>query len=516
MYDFNSFRDVKDVDLDSVGSMVLHVSPASIEWTSPDSNNDCVEGYAVCWNSTTFDETYSNCSNLSNDTTSYTLAEDIQVCVEYSASVVVLGTDGQRSSTMEFSFTYTSPNDIDLLVNTNVTVESSSISLEYETSYDYPFCGLNVTGCFSSDTNLSDCISMSGQGGGLDILFLPPDLTMIQSVNVDNFNDSSATISWQPVYEGSPCSSGYSVCYLEENSTKASICNSVDKELNKIQLLNLTSLTDYYVSVGAVFPDGTLSDKVATTFQTSVIEPVSNISVSNATSPAVIKWTASKSSNTCVTGYEVCLNVITLSDSNTTCKNVSKNETSLVINGNTYHCITYNATITTLGVVGLRSEPFYSTQVFLPTVNIDSLINISSNMNKSTILVVSRAFTLYPYCGKNVSYCVSHRNPYSEDCDIDIEPGNVTNNTLGNYSGTSCNLYNITLNLTYYSASVFTILSKTVRFSEDCESPYPSSFSRIVLSPGDNVVHLNGVPTSEMNHSTRQESGGDIKSNGQI
>ncbi|CAG2062950.1 unnamed protein product, partial [Timema podura] len=192
----------------------------------------------------------------------------------------------------------------------------------------------------------------------------------------------------------------------------------------------------------------------------SVIEPVSNISVSNATSPAVIKWTASNSSNTCVTGYEVCLNVITLSDSNTTCKNVSKNETSFAINGNTYHCTIYNATITTLGVYGLRSKPFYSTQVFLPTANIDILINISSNKNTSTILVVSQAFTLYPYCGTNVTYCVSHRNPYSEDCEIDLVPGNVPNNTLGIYSGTSCNLYNITLNLTYYSATVVTALSK--------------------------------------------------------
>ncbi|CAG2062556.1 unnamed protein product, partial [Timema podura] len=224
-------QNVALIDLDSVGSIVFQISPASIEWTAPNSNHDCIEGYEVCWNSTTFDETYSNCSNLSNDTTSYTLAEDIQVCVEYSASVVVLGTDGQRSPTIEFSFTYTSPNDVDLLVNTNITVNSSSISLEYETSYDYPFCGLNVTGCFSSDDTLSECISMSGQGGGLDmaadyyslsacttyystltvtvvsvsqsqtitnvrpITTNSTNSTMIQSVNVDNVTDSNATIS---------------------------------------------------------------------------------------------------------------------------------------------------------------------------------------------------------------------------------------------------------------------------------------------------------------------------------
>nr|CAD7401614.1 unnamed protein product [Timema poppensis] len=98
-----------------------------------------------------------------------------------------------------------------------------------------------------------------------------------------------------------------------------------------------------------------------------VIEPVPNLYINSTISTITAQWTASNSSSECIAGYEVCWNRSSLVFTDTTCSNVSANTTSHSHSGQHENCIDYAATITTLGVNGLRSNPKFTSISISPS-----------------------------------------------------------------------------------------------------------------------------------------------------
>nr|CAD7423760.1 unnamed protein product [Timema monikensis] len=204
------------------------------QWTASNSSSECIEGYEVCWNRSSLIFTNTTCSNVSASTTSHSYSEQHENCIDYTATITTLGVNGLRS---------------------NPRFTSISIS------------PLNVN-----------------------------DSTMIQSVNVVNVTGRNVVLSWEPVYDESPCASYYSVCHLEHNSRGQPNCLAVDKTRNNITLQLLKSYTRYNVNVSAVFPDQTQSDVVVTNFRTADVTP----GVDQTADDGEIKWPRGLTHYSCV------------------------------------------------------------------------------------------------------------------------------------------------------------------------------------------------------------------------
>nr|CAD7446051.1 unnamed protein product [Timema bartmani] len=183
-------------------------SSLTIEWTASNSAEECLEGYELCLSAISFENTNTTCYNVSKNETSFSSNDDIYYCVNYKATVTVLGADGLKLRSSYGSLEALAPTTI--------------------------------------------------------------DSTMIQSVSVDNVTASGATISWEPVYKDSPCALHYSVCYLEDDSAGSPGCYTmINTSDTAIKLPYLKCLTNYTVNVSAVFLDKTTSSVVTTAFRTS-------------------------------------------------------------------------------------------------------------------------------------------------------------------------------------------------------------------------------------------------------
>nr|CAD7395063.1 unnamed protein product [Timema cristinae] len=269
------------------------------QWTASNSSSECIEGYEVCWNRSSLIFTNTTCSNVSAST-SHSYSEQHENCIDYTATITTLGVNGSRSNPRFTSISISPLNVNASYINMTKTVTESSIVFAWQTSLEYPFCSISIDVCLLSTSSINS-ICMRAVSGELAIHLLKAcalsqaiinttisslliktttshvepiytksaNSTMIQSVNVVNVTGRNVVLSWEPVYDESPCASYYSVCHLEHNSRGEPNCLAVDKTRNNITLQLLKSYTRYNVNVSAVFPDLTQSDVVVTNFRTA-------------------------------------------------------------------------------------------------------------------------------------------------------------------------------------------------------------------------------------------------------
>nr|CAD7423761.1 unnamed protein product [Timema monikensis] len=326
----------------------LNVSPAIIEWTASSSDQTCIDGYEVCWTVTTYlhdaESTNLTCHNVTKDVTSSNSIGQPHYCINYIAIVGTFGMAGLRSQS----------------IHTNETA-----------------------------------------------LTIPPiDSTMIRSLVVEDITSKQVTVFWEPVYQGSPCATHYRVCHREQNSTTEPDCSVLATTSNKTNISNLKSLTYYTVEVSALLTTQIYSDIVTETFRTSELEPVSSLSLNVSTSPAIIEWTASNSSQECLEGYEVCLLVTTYHNTTTSCSNVTVEVTSFTAGQQIQHCVDYTATVTAFSTDGLRSNSSLTTHLYYPEFFIDNVINISRTVNSSSIILEAHTMSSYSLCTIHMVACM--------------------------------------------------------------------------------------------------------------
>nr|CAD7401617.1 unnamed protein product [Timema poppensis] len=484
----------------------LNVSPAIIEWTASISDQTCIDGYEVCWTVTTYlhdaESTNLTCHNVTKDVTSSTSIGQPHYCIDYIAIVVTFGMAGLRSQSIYTNETALTipPIGIDIicekfesanhLINISRTATSNSIIVEAEALLDSKYC-INVLGACIILSNDSVCI----KGNATEVKLTIDDLqacsiyntsvdvtpidqniryyseaistnsansTMIRSLVVEDITSKQVTVSWEPVYQGSPCATHYRVCHKEQNSTAEPDCSVLARTSNKTNISNLKSLTYYTVEVSALLANQIYSDIVTETFRTSELtsvdmwegvnlvwfvdegavgaqiptgyteikmllftvvfvlagtvlvkcqnctelESVSSLSLNVSTSPAIIEWTASNSSQECLEGYEVCLVVTTHHNTTTSCSNVTVEVTSFTAGQQIQHCVDYTATVTAFSIDGLRSNPSLTTHLYYPEFFIDNVINISRTVNSSSIILEAHTLPSYSLCTIHMVACM--------------------------------------------------------------------------------------------------------------
>ncbi|CAG2058768.1 unnamed protein product, partial [Timema podura] len=279
----------------------LNVSPAIIEWTASSSDQACIDGYQVCWTVTTYlndaESTNLTCHNVTKDVTSSNYIGQPYYCINYIAIVVTFGS-GLRSQSINTNETALTIPPIDHLINISRSATSNSIILEAEALLDSKYC-INILGACIILSNNSVCI----KGNATEVKLTTNDLsacslyntsidvtpidqniryysevistnsensTMIYSLVVEDITSTQVTLSWEPVYEGSPCATHYRVCHREQNSTVEPDCSVIARTSNKTTISNLKSLTYYTVEVSALLSNQIYSDIVTETFRTSV------------------------------------------------------------------------------------------------------------------------------------------------------------------------------------------------------------------------------------------------------
>ncbi|CAG2059508.1 unnamed protein product [Timema podura] len=121
----------------------------------------------------------------------------------------------------------------------------------------------------------------------------------------------------------------------------------------------------------------------------SELSSVTNLKIARKDSSLAIEWTASNSTEECLEGYELCLSAISFENTNITCYNVSKNETSFSSNDDIYYCVEYKATLTVLGADGLRSRSSSGSLQAFPSTTIDPLVNLTKTANSSSIAITN-------------------------------------------------------------------------------------------------------------------------------
>nr|CAD7204201.1 unnamed protein product [Timema douglasi] len=91
-----------------------------------------------------------------------------------------------------------------------------------------------------------------------------PDDAMLLSAQVDSVTTNEITLSWVPVYSGSPCALGYRLCWLpvDQDNTTQGCRTDVSREVNSFTLTGLQSLTNYTVEVAAWFGEDQVSESV--------------------------------------------------------------------------------------------------------------------------------------------------------------------------------------------------------------------------------------------------------------
>nr|CAD7446052.1 unnamed protein product [Timema bartmani] len=345
----------------------LNVSPAIIKWTASSSDQACIDGYQVCWTVTTYlndaESTNLTCHNVTKDVTSSNYIGQPYYCINYIAIVVTFGS-GLRSQS----------------INTNETA-----------------------------------------------LTIPPiDSTMIHSLVVEDITSTQVTFSWEPVYQGSPCATHYRVCHREQNSTVEPDCSNecfiTNQELASVDMWEGVNLVWFVDDGGAGVQIPTGYTEIKMLFFTVVfvfagtvlvkcqncteLEPVSGLSLNVSTSPAIIEWTASNSSQECVEGYEVCLAVTTHHNTTASCINVTAEVTSFTAIQQIQHCVDYTATVTAFSIDGLRSNPVLTTHLYYPEFFIDNVINISRTVNSSSIILEAHTLPSYSLCTIHMVACM--------------------------------------------------------------------------------------------------------------
>nr|CAD7418890.1 unnamed protein product [Timema cristinae] len=89
---------------------------------------------------------------------------------------------------------------------------------------DHRYCSLNATGSQWQRTDLTPCsvyhvsavltvLTHTFPPRNLTVTTARPDDAMILSAQVDSVTTNEITLSWIPVYSGSPCALGYRLCW---------------------------------------------------------------------------------------------------------------------------------------------------------------------------------------------------------------------------------------------------------------------------------------------------------------
>ncbi|CAG2061168.1 unnamed protein product, partial [Timema podura] len=131
-------------------------------------------------------------------------------------------------------------------------------------------CGVSLSGNQWQPTGLDPCslhavtptITAEGQTSSLSYLIAvtaSSDNTMIASAQVVNVNSSEISISWVPVYPGSPCALGYQVCWGAIGVTNPTCRTDVSRDVTEFTVTGLQSGTSYNLQVMAMFEGNQLS-----------------------------------------------------------------------------------------------------------------------------------------------------------------------------------------------------------------------------------------------------------------
>nr|CAD7435443.1 unnamed protein product [Timema monikensis] len=255
-------------------------------WT-PSSTTNCILNYLICdINLLTGDQICVEDYTTSIESSEY-IFSDLHSCTDYNFTVASM--IGVHESEVSHFTSRTTVGGLSLNNLRVSSASSTSLVVQWETHEsltrcsDYSLsvcstniatgvqqCGLSLSGNQWQPTGLDPCslyavtptITVEGQTSplsNLNAVTASSDNTMITSAQVVNVNTSELSISWVPVYPGSPCALGYQVCWGVTGVTSPTCRTDVSRDVTEFTVTGLQSGTSYDLQVMALFEGNQVS-----------------------------------------------------------------------------------------------------------------------------------------------------------------------------------------------------------------------------------------------------------------
>nr|CAD7458789.1 unnamed protein product [Timema tahoe] len=285
---------------------IMNTHYVLVQWARP-SNTNCNLVYWLCWRTPQMEWSLCIGTDLTNSPSMAYNITTLMSCMDYTISInsvhfgelSELVSEPLRTPVSMQSLsdlTATSVTDTSFLVGWVVPEDSVRCGHTLDVcsthlATDHRYCSLNATGSQWQRTDLTPC-SVYHVSAVLTVLthtFPPRNLTvttarpddamvlstecnclnvsddaMILSAQVDNVTTNEITLSWVPVYPGSPCALGYRLCWspVDQDNTTQGCRSDVSREVDSFTLTGLRSLTKYTVEVAAWFGEDQVSESV--------------------------------------------------------------------------------------------------------------------------------------------------------------------------------------------------------------------------------------------------------------
>nr|CAD7458790.1 unnamed protein product [Timema tahoe] len=497
----------------SVGSPVTSLRVTSVntynfevQWTCLTSPS-CTLDYEICWT----DLSSSNSSGCTptgeiSDSTPSFIIPGLNSCTDYDITVSTTTAGGTFFEASVLARTPATARSLRSLTASEVL--DSSFVLNWEilddsvrcghaldicatsTVSNDRYCSLNATGNQWQVTGLQPCSRYSvGATLTVDSQVLPPknlsvftasyNSTMIQSAQVVSVSTSEISLSWIPVYPGSPCALGYRVCWgVKGADVSLQICRSnLSTDATSFTITQLQSDTNYDITLEAWLGGSIFSEQWSSDALTNVGSPVTSLRVKSVntynfevqwtclTSPSCtldyeifgspvtslrvtsvntynfeVQWTC-LTSPSCTLDYDVCWTDLSSSNSSgcTPTGEISDSTPSFIIPG-LNSCTDYNITVSTTTAGGT----FFETSVLARTpLSAESLRSLSAASVTNTSFVVWWEIPENSArCGYSLDICASNLYTNHKYC-----TSNATGTKWERVGLEACSLYDVTATL---------------------------------------------------------------------
>nr|CAD7448578.1 unnamed protein product [Timema bartmani] len=460
-----------------------------VQWTCLTSPS-CTLDYDVCWT----DLSSSNSSGCTptgeiSDSTPSFIIPGLNSCTDYNITVSTTTAGGTFFEASVLARTPATARSLRSLTASEVL--DSSFVLNWEILDDSVRCGhaldicatstvsndsLNATGNQWQVTGLQPCSRYNvGATLTVDSQVLPPknlsvftasyNSTMIQSAQVVSVSTSEISLSWIPVYPGSPCALGYRVCWgVKGADVSLQICRSnLSTDATSFTITQLQSDTSFDITLEAWLGGSIFSEQWSSDALTNVGSPVTSLRVKSVnTYNFEVQWTC-LTSPSCTLDYEICWTDLSSSNSSgcTPTGEISDSTPSFIIPG-LNSCTDYNITVSTTTAGGTFFEASVLARTPATARSLRSLA--ASDVLDSSFVLNWEILDDSARCGHALDICATSTVSNDRYCSL-----NATGNQWQVTGLQPCSRYNVGATLTVDSQvlppknlSVFTASYKRV------------------------------------------------------
>nr|CAD7204829.1 unnamed protein product [Timema douglasi] len=444
---------------------------SEVHWTCLTSPS-CTLDYDVCWTDLSSGNS-SGCTptgEISDSTPSF-IIPGLNSCTDYNITVSTTTAGGTYFEASALARTPATARSLRSLTASDVL--DSSFVLNWEilddsvrcghaldicatsTVSNDRYCSLNATGNQWQVTGLQPCSRYNvGATLTVDSQVLPPknlsvftasyNSTMIQSAQVVSVSTSEISISWIPVYPGSPCALGYRVCWgVKGADISLQICRSnLSTDATSFTIAQLQSDTNYDITLEAWLGGGVFSEQWSSDALTNVGSPVTSLRVKSVNTYSFeVHWTC-LTSPSCTLDYDVCWTDLSSGNSSgcTPTGEISDSTPSFIIPG-LNSCTDYNITVSTTTAGGTYFEASVRARTPATARSLRSLT--ASDVLDSSFVLNWEILDDSARCGHALDICATSTVSNDRYCSL-----NATGNQWQVTGLQPCSRYNVGATLT--------------------------------------------------------------------